>query len=143
MKLTYNGTIKNGSLTIHNRSKMNKEVRSCKDMIVTLIIEKKRVKRSDPQNRYYWSGVLMAAKQGFFDAGHSLTKQDVHDVFKKQYLEGKVITNEETGETLKVGETTTGLTKSEFSDYIEEIRAFCREWLNTEIPEPDEQLSIN
>lgn len=143
MKVTCNIEIKSGKLIIQNEKKLLKEISELKDFSGRLTIEKKKSKRSDNQNRFYWSGVLEAAKAGFMDAGYSFTKEEIHEVFKNRFLEGKEFVNEGTGEILKVGATTTGLTKSEFSDYISEIKAFSIEWLNTTIPEASEQTSLN
>ncbi len=130
-------------MTIHNRPKMLQDISGLKDMKGLITIQKKKVKRSDHQNRYYWSGVLQCAKQGFYDAGHSLSKEEIHEVFKRRFLEGKEVINKDTGEAIKIPGTTTILTKSDFSDYISEIKGFCMEWLNCSIPDADEQLTID
>lgn len=116
----------------------------------SITIEKKKVKRSDPQNKFYWAGVVVSARAGFIDAGYSVTKEQVHIYFRDRFLEGKEIVSTTTGEILEDKEgrparetpTTTSLTKSEFSDYIEEIRAFCISYLNIDIPAPNEQTEI-
>jgi len=142
VKYTAFGSVKEGKLKIRARPAFDKYIKSMDGKELEITVQKKRNKRTNHQNRYYWSGVLQCAKQGFFDAGHSLTKEEIHEEFKRRFLEGKEIINKDTGEAIRIPGTTTDLTRSDFSDYIAEIKGFCMEWLNCSIPDPDEQLTI-
>ena len=104
--------------------------------------------RSTAANNYYWGVILVYACQGFQDAGndvHPDNPQDIeamHDFFKRRFLKPKQM-HDANGEVHDIGEyTTTDLTKPEFHEYIEKIRRFCIEFLNTYTPEPGEQVQL-
>jgi hypothetical protein len=98
-------------------------------------------RRSTQQNRYYWGLVIPILKQAFYDLGHDLSAEDVHDFLKAKF-NSKEIVNEETGEAISVPISTTNLNKEDFGIYIEEIQRFAAMFLNVNIPDPNTQLEI-
>lgn len=98
-------------------------------------------KRSNQQNRYYFGIVVPMIQKGVNDMGNEFTQEEIHDWLKHKF-NYKEIVNEDTGEFEQIPESTTRLTKDEFSNYIEAIQIFAAEFLNITIPDPGQQLKI-
>lgn len=100
--------------------------------------------RTSPQNRYYWGCILPIVKDGLREAGYRevKTNEDAHEVLKYLFLK-KRIPNEETGEVIELLGTTTKLSTVEFNEYIDQIIQWAAEYLNIQIPLPNEQLQMN
>jgi hypothetical protein len=101
-------------------------------------------KRSNQQNRYYHGCCLPLVKEGLQNIGYRevRTNEDAHEVLKYLFLK-KLIPNEETGEVIEILGTTTKLSTTEFNEYIERIIQWASEYLNIQIPLPNEQLEMN
>lgn len=108
---------------------------------VEITLKKARSKRSTPQNRFYWGAIIPIIQQGFKDLGTLLDKDETHYFLRERY-NYKEIVNENTGESVKIPQSTTTLTKSEFSEYVEKIAQFGAEFLNVIIPEAGTQQSL-
>src|SRR3990167_3660491 len=82
---------------------------------VSLMIHNERPKRTDRQNRYYW-GVylpLIAKEKNESDLDR------LHELFKGKFLTTGVV--EVLGEKVRMKRSTTELSVSEFSEYIQNI----------------------
>lgn len=100
-----------------------------------------RRQRSNQQNRYYWGVIVKAAKIGVEEMwGREIASEDAHELLK-QRCNGADIVNQQTGEILRFGQTTTELNKLEAEDYYEKCRQWILEWFNITVPLPNEQLS--
>jgi septal ring factor EnvC (AmiA/AmiB activator) len=113
---------------------------NCKEFTFTL--EKKRSKRSNEQNRYYWGVVVPLVKQGLTELGYIVNIESTHDFIKSEF-NYKEIVNQNTGEIKKLPNSTTQLTKTEFSDMIERVKQWASEWCGIYIPDAGEQIIIN
>lgn len=81
-----------------------------------LRIDERKPKRSERQNAYLWLYIgLIADETGY-------TKDEVHSLMKGKFLTREI--KEVMGQKVRITKSTTDLTKSEFSDYIQEIEAF-------------------
>jgi hypothetical protein len=142
--MKYIGTIKldNQQLKLVNKAEMLKFALSlnCKEFTFTL--EKKRSKRSNEQNRYYWGVVVPLVKQGLTELGNMVNLESTHDFIKSEF-NYKEIVNQNTGEIKKLPNSTTQLTKTEFSQMIERVKQWASEWCNIYIPDAGEQIIIN
>lgn len=98
-------------------------------------------KRSNQQSRYYFGLVVPLMQKAFKDLGHELSQQETHEFLKSRFNSFEVV-NHDTGEAVSVPKSTTKLSKLEFSEYIEKIQRFAAEFLNTQIPNPGEQLGL-
>jgi hypothetical protein len=103
-----------------------------------LSIESKN-KRTLPQNRYYFGIVVPCIQAGLLDTGNEFSKEEVHDFLKARFNYKEVV-NYDTGQIEKFPMSTSGLTKQEFSDYIERIQQFASEFLSVVIPDAGQQL---
>lgn len=131
MKLQYNARVEDGKLLVSNKAKMVHELREeLEGKPVTITIEKKRKKRSNQQNAYIWGVLYPAALEALNEAGnYGLNINDIHEFFKKRYLDnGKEIVLPETGEVLKMEPSTTYCTVGEMMEYIMEIQKFLSEF---------------
>lgn len=85
--------------------------------------------RSARANRYMWGVVLrmMAAESG-------VPAEEMHELMKLRHNFTTVI--DPNGEEVKVGQSTSKLTVSEFTDYLERVMLDGSEWLGIIFPEP-------
>ena len=145
IKLTYYGTVNEGVLKLSDRKRFDNELRNFEGKRIELVVQRAVKKRSNEQNRYLWGVVYPCALQGFSDAGHDgLVIEDVHDFFKNRFVnEGIDITNEISGETIRIHRTTTNLSTNGMMEYIDKIIRFCAEFLNVAIPDPMPLMPIN
>jgi len=131
-----------GNLKMSNKETFIKFATSLNCKEFTISIEKRRSKRSNEQNKYYWGVVVSLMMQGLIDIGYVMDEETTHDFIKTEF-NYKILVNEETGETKKIPISTSNLTKTEFSEMIEKIKIFASEWLGVYIPDPNEQTVID
>jgi len=94
---------------------------------VEIVVRKKRSKRSDPQNRYYW-GVVVA-----MIADHcGYTSEELHEALKEKFLGANE--RDEHG-LIKIG-STAALSKDEFAQYVNKVVQFAAMSLGVYIPDP-------
>lgn len=108
---------------------------------VTIIASDTKPKRSSPANRYYWSVVVELIYLALKDTGWEVNREGTHELLRVRFLsEDKPIGND--GEFVTRVKSTTELDSVEFGTYIERCKQFAAEYLNTVIPEPNEQLTL-
>lgn len=134
--------IRNGEII--NKSAVRKAFDSLKskDGVWFADFEDKR-KRSLPQNSYYWMILTEYIQPGLYEAGwrEIKTKEDAHDFVRGLFLKSKSV-NEISGETVERIKSTTELTTSQFSEYLDEIAQWAAEYLSIQIPSPNQQLEV-
>ena len=141
MKLIADIRIENGTLKFKQRSTVLSDISQLKDGEYVMTIERKKRKRSLMQNAYYWGVVVPLVKEGLLDVGYRMTTEAVHEYLKGQFSITEIV-NERTGEVLKSIGSTSQMTTSQMMDYFAEITQWAAEWLNIQIPQPNEQLKI-
>jgi hypothetical protein len=143
--MIFNGHIKpNGVLIIHNRTLFDNAVGSMareNEVKVTIEVKKAKVTRSLMQNAYYFGVCVSMVQERLRDLGHDITKEDTHNLLRGRFLFTELI-DDKTGEVVKIPKSTKNLTKTEFMDYIEDIKRFGAEVLDIVIPDAGEQLKI-
>jgi hypothetical protein len=143
--MIFNGHIKpNGVLIIHNRTLFDNAVGSMareNEVKVTIEVKKAKVTRSLMQNAYYFGVCVSMVQERLRDLGHDITKEDTHNLLRGRFLFTELI-DDKTGEVVKIPRSTKNLTKTEFMDYIEDIKRFGAEVLDIVIPDAGEQLKI-
>lgn len=123
----------------NNAKKLNEAFKSFegKDVIVT--IEKRKSKRSEQQNKYYWACVIEDERACIREHwGDIFSKDDMH-FFNKLYFFGDEKVIESTGDIIRVPKSSI-TTKSDFSEAIEKIKQFFLLQFNYRIREPNEEL---
>lgn len=144
--MQFNCTLKpDGSLLIHNRKEMDRWLFSQskeKEVPFTITLERKKKKRSSEVNRYWWGVVIPVIQRGMNELGHEITKDETHE-FLKANFNFKEAVNENTGEVLRVPNSTSNLSGSEFWELLDKVARFASEYLNETIPGPGEQSELN
>jgi len=97
--------------------------------------------RSTQQNRYYWGVVVWMVWQGLKEAGWDLSREGTHEMLRVRFLSEDRPLND-SGEFATVIRSTTELTTSEFTAYVEKCVQFAAEYLGVEILGPEEQTTL-
>jgi len=125
-----------------NRTTILKALKQYINKDVLLTIQPLKRTRSNQQNRYYWGIIIPLIKSGLEDvSGELRSKQDVHDFLKFNFNYNEIV-NKTTGEIYREPKTTTTNSTTDMELYHEEIRRFALEFLNVEIPLPNENLEL-
>lgn len=141
-KLELYGSIdEKGALSIHNRQRLLEWARQYPGKNVIIKFERKGSKRSSPQNRYYWGIVIKEITLRLRELGHQwLTDEDVHDMMKLKFNYEQIMS--EQGEVLELPKSTTTLTKTQFAEYVDNIRMWASGFLGINIPDPNQDLTM-
>jgi hypothetical protein len=140
-RVEINSSVKDGVL-VTNRKYIADVIKTFEGQNIIISIEKRRKKRSNNQNAFYWL-VIDMMRDGFNNTlGENVGVQEVHEFLKNRFL-FKEIVNENIGEVVKMPKSTTELSTIEFEEYLENIRAFGLEFLGITIPMPNEQITID
>ena len=141
MKIKLTAKVGGDGRLVSNRRGVASALADFAGKVVEITISKKRSTRSLDQNAYYWSCVVPIVKEGLKDAGTLLTTEDTHLALRAKFLSEPIADSD--GLILADHiRSTTELTKSEFSDYIELIKQWSQDYLNTTIPEAGEQIEL-
>lgn len=99
--------------------------------------------RSLDQNGWLFGCIYPMLLESLGDAGWDFTDTDqVHEFFKAQMVHDKVI-NKHTGEIIEFPGSTAMMDTVTFSTYCDKLREYAKEYLNTEIPDPDPNWRSN
>lgn len=121
---SFYGNIKNGKFTLDN-PKGFKDYVSTLDGEVLMQVFKKKKKRSNQQNAYYWGVVIKILSDAF-----GYTDQEMHESLKHMFLVEKVFIPPKV-------RSTTSLGTYEFAEYINEICRWAARDYAIVIPPPD------
>jgi hypothetical protein len=138
-----NGHIKDGKLRI-NKTELPVFLHkiSIQKNKTCEVIVKFGSKRSTRQNAYYWGVIVELIRLAINEAnGENFTKDDIHVFLKNRFIEGVEIANNE-GEVIIIKKSTADNTKTMQEEYHDLCRKFAREFLNVEIPLPNENLEL-
>lgn len=133
--------VNNGRISSNATEDIRKFISEYEGKSIEIVLKKARSKRTDLQNRYYFGCVVPIIQEALKDLGHRLDKDETH-YFLREKFNYKELVNENTGESVKIPQSTTTLTKTEFGEYIEKIAQWSAEFLNVAIPEPNEQTFL-
>lgn len=137
--LKYFGKVDDGKLTIFQRNDMVSDLQNLGSGFVEILI-RLAGKRSSPQNRYYWGAMIPIVKEALKKVGIEMSKEQTHELLKYKFLKREFITSD--GDILQSIGSTTELSTKEFNEYIESIQIWSAEYLNVNIPDPNEQTEI-
>lgn len=143
MKIEFNGRVnEDGILKIFNRKIFDALIHNFKNKDIVIEISSKKKNRSSEQNRYYWGIVVPIFQQGFFENYNEWqSKEEIHE-FIKQHFNYKEIVNNNSGEVLRLGSTTTDLSTTDFEILMDKCRFFADDFFNIKIPLPNEQSKL-
>ena len=92
-----------------------------KRIVISVALEKKR--RSSNQNRYYWGVVVETVREMFLDAGNDVDAEEVHEYLKEHVGKLSKIIIDPAGHRRVVVRSSAGLSKAEFEEFMERVRA--------------------
>lgn len=143
MKVSVISAVKDGKL-IQNIAALQKAAACFEGNEVVVTIERKKRKRTNPQNSYLHGAVLPIIRNRLLELGieEANSKEWVFDFVKANCLITEVV-NTETGEILKSIGSSSSLATYEFNEFIERIKQYCSEKLSIYIPDPSEPLKID
>jgi hypothetical protein len=163
MKSTFFSTVKDGKLQKNTTQNILQELKHLEGKRVVITIEKQINLRSLEQNKLYWVYNDILCKE----TGYS--KLEMHKIIKSLFLtkkrfmsmiNGKIVTltledgiyvDVNTGEIYDIHKvqpydeigSTTELTKSEFSTFVDDLIYWAKDFLGITLPSPEEQQTIN
>jgi hypothetical protein len=142
MKIEITTSILNG-LFKRNRNTVIQAIKSFEGKEVVITFEKPKKKRSNQQNRYYWSTLIPITQNAILDTwGEVWSIEKTHCYLKENFCFNEKV-NESTGQIIKVPKSTTENTTTEMEVYHTEIREHLKEWFNVDAPLPNEDLTLN
>lgn len=106
-------------------------------------VEKYRKSKSNSQLGYLFAAIYPFVLKGLNDAGWEFTSLEEVDVYCKSLFADKELINRTTGEIIHVPELKRDMSTIEMMTYINSIRDWSLEYLNTYIPEPEEQIILD
>jgi hypothetical protein len=141
-KLELYGSIDDeGALSIHNRQRLIEWARQHPGKNVVIKFERKGSKRSSPQNRYYWGCCIKEITIRLRELGYQwISDEDVHNMMRLKFNYERIISDQ--GEALELPKTTTTLTKTQFAEYVDNIRMWAASFLSIDIPDPNTDLTM-
>jgi len=124
----FNAKVENGKLSFDNLEKFKAWLFSLSGKEVSVVVEEWIDQRTVNQNALYWAYLGIIGEQ---TGNHP---EDLHEVFKEEFLGDKRVVVEAFGKTAVRQPTTTRLNKLEFSDYMAKIEDLTK----VPIPDPNE-----
>lgn len=143
MKTKIHSHVQNGQL-IQNRSKLFESIAKFEGKNITITVERKKEKRSNNANAYYWGVVVKMIKMVVEEqTGEIVTAQDVHDLLKGQFNSKSIIKGDIDSDLsiVKIPQSTATLSVPGFAKYVENCRLWANDFFDIEIPEPNEEIS--
>ena len=107
---------------------------------VMITIGKPTNRRSDAQNRLLWMWNNLIQKHLAEHTGQLASAEEWHDILVAKLLPAEYSkVRLPTGEQFKVGRTRTSrLSVKEMAEYMNLLEAYCAEYLNLILPQPDD-----
>lgn len=138
MKHVFYGYMKGGKLQCQQFIEW---LKATGDRPVTIVASDTKPTRSNQQNRYYWGVVVELIYKALRDLGWEINREGTHELLRVRFLsEDKLIGTD--GEWITRVKSTTELSTAEFMDYTEDCKRFAAEYLNVNIPDPNEQMEL-
>jgi hypothetical protein len=142
MKLEAIGIGDGVSFRVVNSSDFYRELNALKGRY-RLTIERYRRSKSNPQLRWLYGQVYPIVLKGLNDAGWEFTTIAEVDEYCKSMFASREVLNRHTGEIMAVPGLKRDMTTTEMMTYVDAIRDWASEYLNINIPEPEQQMAMN
>ena len=107
-----------------------------------IVVRKYRRSKSTPQLRWLYGQVYPLVLKGLNDAGWEFTTIEEVDEYCKSMFSSREVLNRHTGEIIAVPGLKRDMTTTDMMTYVDAIRDWASEWLNINIPEPLQQLTM-
>jgi len=143
-KIIYIGIKEKGkSFRVVSAENLKKELDLLPDGRYRLIVEKYRKNKSNPQLGYLFACVYPLVLKALNGAGWEFTSLAEVDEYCKSMFSSKEVLNRNTGEVMDIPGLKRDMTTTEMMTYVDAIRNWSSEYLNTYIPEPETQLEFD
>jgi len=123
MDFKFSGKIEKGRLILDNPTEFQRYVRMFDNKKIQLILRKFKTSRTNEQNKLYWFYLDFIGKEIGEEA------ENLHSTFKAMFLADRT-------KKLPIVRSTTGLTTTEFTNFIEKI-VRCVAEIGIVLPEPE------
>lgn len=136
------GYIIEGKLHLYNRPVFNQfiqEVYEASEVKVTL--EYGNIRSLD-QNAYIWGGIVQPLWYKLhYEMGWDFSKEEVYDFLQRKFCKREAV-SEQTGETMEVVTPLKTMTTDQFSEKIDQIRAWIHERIDIYVQTPAEYYGM-
>ena len=105
-------------------------------------VQQYRRSKSTPQLRWLYGQVYPLVLKGLNDAGWEFTTVEEVDEYCKSMFSSREVLNRHSGEIIAVPGLKRDMTTTDMMTYVDAIRDWASEWLNINIPEPLQQLTM-
>ena len=140
-KITISSKVVNGNLAT-NRRRIKEIVSSFEGLEIDICFSKKRKKRSNEQNAYYWGVIIPLFQQGIKECfGEMWDINTTHEHIKSQFNKEEKV-NIKTSEVVQLYKSTTENSTIEMEEYHEKIRNWMLENMDIICPLPNEDLTL-
>lgn len=133
IKFIYYSNVKDAHLQPTVRQRINLDLKRFEGKRVEVSIKIQRSKRSEQQNRYYWVCVGILADE------LALTKDETHEILKYKFLKRTLIIGDE---EVVVTDSTASLNKSQFGEFVDNMKMWASMNLGIVIPDPNTQIDM-
>jgi len=133
--------VENGRLK-SNKATIKAIIKSFEGKFITISFKPQKRTRSGNQNKYYWGVIIPIWRELLFtEWGEHYSTKETHEFLKYNcnFIE-KV--NTTTGEIMRLSKSTTENSVTEQELFLDHARKLALEMFNTEIPLPNQQLTI-
>jgi len=133
--------VENGRLK-SNKATIKAIIKSFEGKFITISFKPQKRTRSGNQNKYYWGVIIPIWRELLFtEWGEHYSAKETHEFLKYNcnFIE-KV--NTTTGEIMRLSKSTTENSVTEQELFLDHARKLALEMFNTEIPLPNQQLTI-
>jgi len=135
--MTFYTTVTRGALS----NTWTKAVNSFEGERVEVTIKKATKRRSDPQNKYFHGCVIPIITNALNELGHRTNNDDTKEMLKRQFLTEDVHLKD--GLLMQRTRKTSELTTTEFLEFVADVQQFASEYLETYVPDPNEELKLD
>ena len=138
--LTFNGTVSADGKIQVAKSFREDVGRVFAGKKISVSVTRKKSKRSNRQNSYYWAVVVVMIRERVRElTGELWTNESIHDWLKVKFNSKEVIFNDVV-EIIPM--SSAGLMVGQFMDYLAKIRTWAMDVLDLDIPEPNSQTEL-
>jgi hypothetical protein len=143
MKIAITTSIEN-NIFKRNRNLVLDAIKSFNGKEVVVSFEKPKKKRSNNQNSFYWGCVIPLIQNGIKDAtGEFRSVDNIHyNILLPLFAPLRELININTGEITQERLTSSDMTTTQFCEFIMELQKWAKEFLDIDIPNPNEDLQI-
>jgi len=144
MKFQIKSNVVNGNLK-RNREQIKQAIASFEGKEIIITIDKAKKTRSNNQNSYYWGVCIPLIQSGLKDAtGEFRSSENIHyNILLPLFSPSVEIINIDTGQVLTERISSSEMTTIQFMEYVMEIQKWSSEFLNVDIPDPNEEILLD